>query len=173
MVRNQNHLASSANSPLGQTHECPRKNRITCTSIPSASDSKPPWDTNEIILKPWLPWQLHRKASSWLTTEQALEVLQWWNFLWAILQHQHSRFKNVKCDKVTKAVAYPAVLPPGINLHVAAIVGILQQAVVLKEQPGALSQTLALVVVILLDEFLHQLEQTFRVPSIPLDQVLG
>lgn len=68
--------------------------------------------------------------------------------------------------------AYPAVLPPGINLHVAAVVGILQQAVVLEEQPGALAQALALVVVILLDELLHQLEQTLRVPSIPLDQVL-
>lgn len=68
--------------------------------------------------------------------------------------------------------AYPAVLPPGINLHVAAVVGILQQTVVLEEQPGALAQTLALVLVILLDELLHQLEQTLRVPGIPLDQVL-
>lgn len=70
------------------------------------------------------------------------------------------------------SAAHPAVLPPGINLHVAAVVGILQQAVVLEEQPGALAQALALVVVILLDELLHQLEQTLGVPSIPLDQVL-
>lgn len=71
-----------------------------------------------------------------------------------------------------KVAAHPAVLPPSINLHVAAVVGILEQAVVLEEQPGALAQSLALVVVILLDELLHQLEQTLRVPSIPLDQVL-
>lgn len=71
-----------------------------------------------------------------------------------------------------ETVTYPAVFPSGINFHVAAIVGILQQAVILKEQPGAFSQTLALVVVVLLDKLLHQLEQTFWVPSIPLDQVL-
>lgn len=70
------------------------------------------------------------------------------------------------------SAAYPAVLPPGINLHVAAIVGILQQTVILEEQPGALAQALALVVVVLLDELLHQLEQTLRVPSIPVNQVL-
>lgn len=70
------------------------------------------------------------------------------------------------------SAAYPAVLPPGINLHVAAVVGILQQTVVLEEQPGALAQSLALVVVILLDELLHQLEQTLGIPSIPVNQVL-
>lgn len=68
--------------------------------------------------------------------------------------------------------AHPAVLPPGINLHVAAVVGILQQTVILEEQPRALAQALALVLVILLDELLHQLEQTLRVRSVPLDQVL-
>lgn len=70
------------------------------------------------------------------------------------------------------SATYPAVLPPGINLHVAAVVGILQQTVVLEEQPGALAQSLALVVVILLDELLHQLEQTLGVPGIPVNQVL-
>lgn len=70
------------------------------------------------------------------------------------------------------STAYPAVLLPGVNLHVVAVVGILQQTVVLEEQPGALAQALALVVVVLLDELLHQLEQTLRVPSIPVDQVL-
>lgn len=68
--------------------------------------------------------------------------------------------------------SYPAVLSSGVNLHVTAIVGILQQAIILKEQPGAFSQTVALVLVVLLDELLHQLEQTFRVPRIPLDQML-
>lgn len=70
------------------------------------------------------------------------------------------------------SAAHPAVLPAGVNLHVAAVVGILQQTVVLEEQPGALAQALALVVVILLDELLHKLEQTLRVPSVPVDQVL-
>lgn len=68
--------------------------------------------------------------------------------------------------------SYPAVLSSSVNLHVATIVGILQQAIILKEQPGAFSQTVALVLVVLLDELLHQLKQTFRVPRIPLDQML-
>lgn len=69
---------------------------------------------------------------------------------------------------------YPAVLlVSSINLHVAAVARILQQAIVLKEQPGAFAETLALVVVVLLDKLLHQLEQTFWVPGIPLDQMLG
>lgn len=67
-------------------------------------------------------------------------------------------------------VAYPAVLVPGVDLHASAIVGVLEQAIVLEEQPGALAQTLVLVV--LLDQLLHQLQQALRVPRIPLDQVL-
>lgn len=70
------------------------------------------------------------------------------------------------------AVPYPAVLASSVDLHVAAVVRILQQAVVLKEQPGALAQALALVLVVLLDELLHQLEQTLGVSGIPLHQVL-
>lgn len=75
-------------------------------------------------------------------------------------------------DQGHLTVAYPAVLASSINLHVAAVVGILQQAIILKEQSRALSQTLVLVEVVLLDKLLHQLEQTLWVPSIPLDQVL-
>lgn len=71
-----------------------------------------------------------------------------------------------------ETVTYPAVFFPGINFHVSAVIWILQQAVILKEQPGALSQTFTLVVMVLLDQFLHQLEQTLGVSSIPLDQVL-
>lgn len=73
---------------------------------------------------------------------------------------------------MASAVAYPAVLAPGIDLHVAAVVGIVQQTVVLEEQPGALAQTLALVEVVLLQKLLHQLQQAFRIPSVPADQVL-
>ncbi|TNN47660.1 hypothetical protein EYF80_042150 [Liparis tanakae] len=69
-------------------------------------------------------------------------------------------------------VAYPAVLASGVDLHVAAVVGILQQAVVLEEQPGAFAQPLALVVVVLLEELLHQLQQAFWIPRVPPDQVL-
>ena len=69
-------------------------------------------------------------------------------------------------------VAYPAVLVPGVDLHAAAVVGVLEQAVILEEQPGALAQTLALILVVLLDKLLHQLKQALRVPRIPLDQVL-
>lgn len=69
-------------------------------------------------------------------------------------------------------VAYPAVLVPGVDLHAAAVVGVLEQAVVLKEQPGALAQTLALVLVVLLDQLLHQLQQALCVSRIPLGQVL-
>lgn len=75
-------------------------------------------------------------------------------------------------SQCSETVTYPAVFLPGINFHVSAVIWIFHQAVVLKEQPGALSQTFALVVMILLDEFLHQLEQTLRVCSIPLDEVL-
>ena len=73
-----------------------------------------------------------------------------------------------KCHKVT----YPAVLLCGIDFHVSAIIWIFQQAVILKKQPGALPQTFTLVVMVLLDKFLHQLEQTLGVPSVPLDEVL-
>lgn len=78
----------------------------------------------------------------------------------------------VKMSQSTGTVTYPAVFLSSINFHVSAIIWVFQQAVVLKEQPGALSQTFTLVVMILLDEFLHQLEQTLGVFSVPLDQVL-
>ena len=69
--------------------------------------------------------------------------------------------------------AYPAVFAPGVDLHAASIVGVLEQAVVLEEQPRALSEALALVLVVLLDQLLHQLEQALGVARIPLDQVLN
>lgn len=71
-----------------------------------------------------------------------------------------------------ETIAYPAVFLSGVNFHVSAVIWIFQQAVILKEQPWAVSQTFALVVMVLLDQFLHQLEQTLGVCSIPLDQVL-
>ena len=36
-------------------------------------------------------------------------------------------------------VAYPAVLVPGVDLHAPAIVEVLEQAIVLEDQPGALA----------------------------------
>ena len=68
---------------------------------------------------------------------------------------------------------YPAVFAPSVDLHAASIVRVLEQAVVLEEQPRALSEALALVLVVLLDQLLHQLEQALGVARIPLDQVLN
>lgn len=78
----------------------------------------------------------------------------------------------VQMSQCIETVTYPAVFLSSINFHVAGIIWIFQQAVILKEQPGALSQTFTLVVMVLLDKFLHELQQTFRVSSIPLDEVL-
>ena len=43
-------------------------------------------------------------------------------------------FKMKTCLSYEK-VAYPAVLSSGINFHVAAIVGVLKQTIILKEKP--------------------------------------
>ncbi len=67
---------------------------------------------------------------------------------------------------------YPAVLAAGIYLHTGPIVGVFQQAVIFEEQAGAVTKPLALVLMVLLQQLFHQLQETLRFTHIPWRQVL-
>lgn len=67
---------------------------------------------------------------------------------------------------------YPAVLAAGIDLHTASIVRVFQQAVIFEEQAGTIAQPLALVLMVLLQQLFHQLQETLRFTRIPRHQVL-
>lgn len=67
---------------------------------------------------------------------------------------------------------YPAVLASSVDLHTAPIVGVFQQAAIFKEQAGTVTKPLALVLMILLQQLFHQLQETLRFTRVPRHQVL-